>query len=87
MDGPARRTRRGEAVLCAYPGYRVGAGVWQPHWQFSWQWHAFFWQPQEPVSQPQPQLDFAVFSMVGFFTLDIVFLLFSVVRVMRFHRG
>jgi len=60
----------------------VEAAVWQPHWQlFSWQWHAFFWQPQEQVSQPQAQLDFAVFFRVGFFTLDIVFLLFSFLRV------
>jgi len=53
----------------------------QPHWQLlSWQRHAFFWQPQEqaPHSQVSQQLDFAAFFMVGFFTLDIVFLLFSI---------
>jgi len=63
----------------------------QPHWQLlSWQRHAFFWHPQVQVahSQVPQQLDFvAAFFMVGFFTLDIVFLLFLLVRVSRFHKG
>jgi len=68
----------------------VPADLRQPHWQlFSWQRHAFFGQPQVqvPHSQVPQQLDFAAFSMVGVFTLDIVFLLFLLVRVSRFHRG
>jgi len=63
--------------------------VVQPHWQFcSWQTHSFCGHPQE--QDPHPQLHvaefFAAFTVVVFFTLDIVFLLF-VLRVMRFHRG
>jgi hypothetical protein len=69
----------------------VPEGLLQPHWQaFSWQWHAFLGQPQAQVPQSQvpQQLDLAAaFCMVGFFTLDIVFLLFLLLRVSRFHRG
>jgi hypothetical protein len=51
----------------------------QPHWQFvSWQRHAFCSHPQEQV--PHPQLHFAAFFVVAFFTLDIVFLLFCFAR-------
>jgi len=47
------------------------AGGWQPHWHlFSLQWQASLGQPQEQFA---PQV---AFSVLFFFTLDIVFLLF-----------
>jgi hypothetical protein len=55
-----------------------------PHWQFvSWQRHAFFSHPQEQV--PHPQLHFAAFFVLTLFTLGIVFLLLSFVRLLRFQ--
>jgi hypothetical protein len=56
--------------------HRPAAGLPQPHWQFvSWQRQAFFWQPQEQL--PHSQLAFLAVFGAAFFTLDMVFLLFS----------
>ena len=64
-------------------------GLPQPHWQFiSWQRQAPFSHPHEQV--PHPQLQFAafvaVFFVVTFLTLDIVFFSF-LFALLRFHRS
>jgi hypothetical protein len=72
----------------AASGYQPAADFRQPHWQlFSWQRHASFGQPQEQVSHPQAQPELAAVLAAGFFRLDMVFLLFSFLRFMRFQRG
>ncbi|MEP6961398.1 MAG: hypothetical protein ABI995_04935 [Acidobacteriota bacterium] len=61
-----------EGVLTHYRA----AGLVQPHWQLrSWQWQAFFAQPQVQVPAQAPSQLHLVVLVVGFFTVDIVFLL------------
>jgi len=74
-------------VCCVY--FRA-AGLRQPHWQSRCrQLQAFFSQPQEQFLQSQVLLQLQVGALFRavFFELDILFLPFLDMRVMRTQKG